>query len=175
MRNPSAATTRMSGGSRHPPGHNCNRVRCSAVGVRGSCPRFAEAAGVKAWQNRCGSYPCRKRRSASRLSCSACLVESETGRANHEGHRRPGRPTIGRAESGMAVASGPNGDGQVATALRRSLSLGLPVPTQVNHKAVRRRRGYIPCHPPGPLRARLGIFRKIVLVQRICELCALPS
>src|SRR3981081_679540 len=31
-----------------------NRVRCSAVGVRGSCPRFAEAAGVKAWQNRCG-------------------------------------------------------------------------------------------------------------------------
>src|SRR5271165_2814146 len=40
--------------------------------------------------------------------------EGITGRANHEGHRRPGRPTIVRAESGMAVASGPNGDGQVA-------------------------------------------------------------
>ena len=60
--------------------------------------------------------------------------ESETGRANHEGHRRPGRPTIGRAESGMAVASGPNGDGQVATALRRSRSLGLPVPTQAKRR-----------------------------------------
>ena len=35
-----------------------------------------------------------------------------------------GDPSIGRAESGMAVASGPNGDGQVATALRRSRSLG---------------------------------------------------
>jgi tetratricopeptide (TPR) repeat protein len=32
--------------------------------------------------------------------------EGITGRANHEGHRHPGRPTIGRAESGMAVASG---------------------------------------------------------------------
>src|SRR5580704_7768240 len=40
--------------------------------------------------------------------------EGISGRANHEGHRRPGRPTFGRAESGMAVASGPNGDGQVA-------------------------------------------------------------
>ena len=53
-----------------------------------------------------------------------------TGRANREGHRPPGQPTICRAESGMAVASGANRDGQVATALRRSRTLGLPVPTQ---------------------------------------------
>ena len=60
--------------------------------------------------------------------------EGITGRANHEGHRRPGRPTLGRAESGMAVASGPNRDGQVATALRRSRTLGLPVPTQAKRR-----------------------------------------
>ena len=56
--------------------------------------------------------------------------EGITGRANREGHRPPGQPTICRAESGMAVASGANRDGQVATALRRSRTLGLPVPTQ---------------------------------------------
>ena len=60
--------------------------------------------------------------------------EGITGRANHEGHRRPGQPTIGRAKAGMAVASGPNRDGQVATALRRSRTLGLPVPTQAKRR-----------------------------------------
>src|ERR1700730_15652546 len=38
--------------------------------------------------------------------------EGITGRANHEGHRRPGRPTIGRAESGMAAASGETDTGK---------------------------------------------------------------
>ena len=56
------------------------------------------------------------------------------GRANHEGHRGPGRPTLGRAESGMAIASGPNRDGQVTTALCRSRTLGLPVPTQAKRR-----------------------------------------
>ena len=60
--------------------------------------------------------------------------EGTAGRANHEGLRRPGRPTLGRAESGMAVAFGPNRDGQVATAPRRSRTLGLPVPTQAKRR-----------------------------------------
>jgi hypothetical protein len=34
----------------------------------------AQAEGAKADRTGAGSYPCRKRRSASRLSCSACLV-----------------------------------------------------------------------------------------------------
>jgi hypothetical protein len=36
--------------------------------------RFLEAEGAKADRTGAGSYPCRKRRNASRLSCSACLV-----------------------------------------------------------------------------------------------------
>ena len=66
--------------------------------------------------------------------------EGITGRANREGHRPPGQPTICRAESGMAVASGANRDGQVATALRRSRTLGLPVPTQAKRRISARQR-----------------------------------
>ena len=35
---------------------------------------------------------------------------------------------------GMAVASGPDGGGQVTTTLRRSRTLGLPVPTQAKRR-----------------------------------------
>ena len=84
--------------------------------------------------------------------------EGITGGANHEGHRRPGRPTIGRAESGMAVASGPNGDGQVATALRRSRSLGLPVPRQAQRRiSARQSRSTATVTPAGYANARFAV------------------
>src|SRR5205814_5415034 len=58
-----------------------NRVRCSAVGVRGSCPRFAEAAGAKAWQNRCGALSVQE--SSQRLAIVVlCLL-------GHAGIRYP--------------------------------------------------------------------------------------
>ena len=52
--------------------------------------------------------------------------EGITGRANHEGYRRPGQTynRSSRIRNGSRLR--PNGYGQVTTALRRSRTLGLP-------------------------------------------------